>query len=69
MSSSSTCTDPAVGVVAMACRYPDAGSPEELWKLLREGRHAFREVDSDRWKPPVELWDQDEEDAEEQDEK
>jgi len=55
----------SVGVVAMACRYPGARSPDELWRLLKEGKNAFVEVDPDRFKPAVGLWKRDEDDEEE----
>jgi thioester reductase-like protein len=38
-----------IAVVGLGCRYPGANGPEELWRLLREGRDAVREVPPDRW--------------------
>lgn len=38
-----------VAVIGMACRYPCANSPAELWRLLRGGVDAVREIPSDRW--------------------
>ncbi|MDY7092225.1 MAG: MupA/Atu3671 family FMN-dependent luciferase-like monooxygenase [Acidobacteriota bacterium] len=31
----------AVAVVGLACRFPGAGDPQELWQLLREGREGI----------------------------
>ncbi|QWF84066.1 type I polyketide synthase [Amycolatopsis sp. CA-230715] len=31
-----------IAVVGMACRYPDAASPDELWQNVLAGRRAFR---------------------------
>ena len=36
--------DDAVAVIGMSCRLPGAGSPEEFWSLLTEGRHAVRDL-------------------------
>lgn len=41
-------TEP-VAIIGMACRYPGANSPAELWQLLREGVDAVREIPADRW--------------------
>jgi acyl transferase domain-containing protein/NADPH:quinone reductase-like Zn-dependent oxidoreductase/NAD(P)-dependent dehydrogenase (short-subunit alcohol dehydrogenase family)/SAM-dependent methyltransferase/acyl carrier protein len=39
-----------LAIVGMGCRFPGgADSPEECWKLLREGRDAVTEVPRDRW--------------------
>ncbi|WP_437099876.1 SDR family NAD(P)-dependent oxidoreductase [Streptomyces sp. enrichment culture] len=38
-----------VAIVAMSCRFPGgAGSPEQLWELLAEGRDAVGELPPDR---------------------
>jgi enediyne polyketide synthase len=47
----------AVAVVGMACRYPDANSPRDLWENAIAGRRAFRRLPdermrlSDYWSP------------------
>lgn len=34
----------SIAVVGMACRYPDARSPQELWENAIAGRRAFRRL-------------------------
>lgn len=43
-------TEP-IAIVGMSCRFPGAGSPEDLWELLREKRDAVTDIPSDRWNP------------------
>ena len=46
----SSARDERIAVVGMACRFPGASSPEELWSLLAEGGDAVGEVPPTRWK-------------------
>lgn len=39
---------PAIAIVGMACRYPDADSPKELWENVLAQRSAFRKIPSER---------------------
>ena len=38
----------AIAIVGMACRYPDARSPNELWENTLAGRRAFRRIPAER---------------------
>jgi acyl transferase domain-containing protein len=38
-----------VAVIGMACRYPGAADPDELWNLLRDGVDATGETPADRY--------------------
>ncbi len=51
MASNGDHQQPAAGfaVVGYAARFPGAGSAEEFWDVLREGRDAISEVPADRW--------------------
>jgi enediyne polyketide synthase len=40
--------DTAIAIVGMACRYPDARSPRELWENVLAQRRAFRRIPPDR---------------------
>jgi enediyne polyketide synthase len=37
-----------IAILGMACRYPDAATPEELWENVLAGRRAFRRIPSER---------------------
>ncbi|UXE62827.1 MAG: type I polyketide synthase [Woronichinia naegeliana WA131] len=39
---------PAIAIVGMACRYPDANSPQELWENALAQRRAFRRIPPER---------------------
>lgn len=39
---------PAIAIVGMACRYPDANSPQELWDNVLAQRSAFRKIPHER---------------------
>ncbi len=39
---------PAIAIVGMACRYPDARSPVELWENVLAKRQAFRRIPPER---------------------
>jgi enediyne polyketide synthase len=41
-------TSGRIAVVGMACRYPDAQSPEDLWQNVLAGRRAFRRLPDER---------------------
>ena len=43
-----------IAIVGLACRYPGADSPEELWENTVQGRSVVTEISRDRW--PVELY-------------
>jgi enediyne polyketide synthase len=45
-------------VVGMACRYPDAASPRELWENAIAGRRAFRRLPDERMRL-ADYWDPD----------
>src|ERR1700754_2318439 len=38
----------AIAIVGMACRYPDACSPDELWENALAQRRAFRRIPAER---------------------
>ncbi len=37
-----------IAIVGIACRYPDANSPGELWENVLAGRRAFRRIPNER---------------------
>lgn len=37
-----------IAIVGIACRYPDASSPDELWENVLAGRRAFRRIPDER---------------------
>ena len=39
---------PEIAIVGMACRYPDAQSPMELWENVLAQRQAFRQFPPER---------------------
>src|ERR1700676_1498155 len=39
---------PSLAVLSMACRFPDASSPYELWANVLEGRRSFRAIPKER---------------------
>jgi amino acid adenylation domain-containing protein/non-ribosomal peptide synthase protein (TIGR01720 family) len=39
----------AIAIIGLACRFPEAESPEEFWQLLHDGRDAITEVPASRW--------------------
>ncbi|MFF9351723.1 type I polyketide synthase [Streptomyces sp. NPDC014734] len=41
--------DEPIAVVGLACRLPKASTPEEFWRLLRDGGDAIAEAPEDRW--------------------
>jgi enediyne polyketide synthase len=49
---------PRLAVVGMACRYPDAASPRELWENAIAGRRAFRRLPDERMRL-ADYWDAD----------
>lgn len=43
-------SEESIAIVGIACRFPGgANSPEEFWKLMREGVDAIVEVPEERW--------------------
>ncbi|HEV7807155.1 MAG TPA: beta-ketoacyl synthase N-terminal-like domain-containing protein, partial [Solirubrobacteraceae bacterium] len=43
---------PRIAIVGIACRMPNASTPEDLWRLLRGGTDAIRARDRDRRNGP-----------------
>ncbi|MDI1455115.1 beta-ketoacyl synthase N-terminal-like domain-containing protein, partial [Streptomyces sp. ATE26] len=44
---------PDIAVVGLSCRFPDAGSADAYWELLRQGRSALRPVPDERFGRPL----------------
>ncbi|SES41836.1 type I polyketide synthase [Actinokineospora terrae] len=42
---------PGVAIVGMACHYPDAHDPDQLWQAVLTGRRAFRRIPAARLSP------------------
>ena len=38
----------SIAIVGIACRYPDASSPADLWENVLAGRRAFRRIPDER---------------------
>ncbi|MGB8956712.1 MAG: polyketide synthase, partial [Tumebacillaceae bacterium] len=38
-----------IAIIGMACRFPDANSPEQYWQNLIAGRNSIKEIPPDRW--------------------
>ncbi|MGQ0678279.1 MAG: type I polyketide synthase [Actinomycetota bacterium] len=38
-----------IAIIGMACRFPGADSPEELWELLESGGCPVKQIPPDRW--------------------
>ena len=41
-------TEP-IAIIGLGCRLPGGETPDDFWRMLREGRHAISEVPRDRW--------------------
>jgi amino acid adenylation domain-containing protein len=39
-----------IAVIGLSCRFPNANSPEEYWKLLKQGENTIRSIPDDRLK-------------------
>ncbi|MEO6082194.1 MAG: beta-ketoacyl synthase N-terminal-like domain-containing protein, partial [Umezawaea sp.] len=48
-----------IAIIAMSCRYPGANSPEELWRLVAEGRDEVGDFPDDRGWDLANLYDPD----------
>jgi malonyl CoA-acyl carrier protein transacylase len=49
---------PAVAVIGLGCRFPDANSVDEYWSNILAARSSITEVPADRWDPAL-FWDAD----------
>jgi enediyne polyketide synthase len=50
-------TKPSIAIIGMACEFPGAHSPEELWQNVLAGRRFFRKAPTERL--PREYFDSD----------
>ena len=41
----------SIAIIGVACRLPQAPTPEAFWHLLSEGSSAIGEVPAERWDP------------------
>ena len=55
--STSETTKPSIAIIGMACEFPGAHSPEELWQNVLAGRRFFRKAPKERL--PREYFDSD----------
>ncbi len=39
----------SIAIIGMSCRFPNALSLDEFWKLLKEGKDTITEIPRDRW--------------------
>jgi len=44
---------PPIAVIGLGCRFPGASGPDELWRLLLDGRDTVRDVPPQRWRRPA----------------
>ena len=49
LSASAKPTTEAVAIIGMACRFPGANNPDELWRLLSEGRDTVKPIPPHRF--------------------
>ncbi|MDG4772428.1 non-ribosomal peptide synthetase [Solwaraspora sp. WMMD792] len=40
-----------VAIIGLACRFPNADSPDEFWRQLLDGRDSVGEIPPQRWRP------------------
>ncbi|HTF95600.1 MAG TPA: beta-ketoacyl synthase N-terminal-like domain-containing protein [Cellvibrio sp.] len=49
ISTGDAATDGDIAIISMACRFPDAESPEIFWENLLQGRDSIKDIPNDRW--------------------